>query len=138
MADRANKTTATEGDVSAFLAGIDNEQRRRDATLLAALMAEVTGEPAVLWGPSIVGFGSFHYRYETGREGDAPAVSFSPRKAQTVLYLSGGMERYAELLGRLGPHKTGQACLYVKRVDQADAAALREIVALSHRLAATT
>ena len=136
MADSANKTTATEGDVSAFLAGIADEQRQRDATLLAGLMAEVTGEPAVLWGPSIVGFGSFHYRYETGREGDAPAVSFSPRKAQTVLYLSGAMEQYAELLGRLGPHKTGQSCLYVKRVDQADPDALREIVALSHRLAA--
>jgi hypothetical protein len=138
MADSANKTTATEGDVGAFLEGIGDDQRRRDATLLAELMHEVTGEPAVLWGPSIVGFGAFHYRYETGREGDAPAISFSPRKAQTVLYLAGPMEQYAEPLGRLGPHKMGKACLYVKRVDQADPTALRDIIALSHRLGTAT
>ena len=133
----ANKTTATDGDVGAFLAGIADEQRRRDAISLAGLMREVTGQPAVLWGSAIVGFGAFHYRYPTGREGDAPAVAFSPRKAQTVLYLSGGMEQYADLLDRLGPHTTGKACLYVKRVDQADATALREIITLSYRLATT-
>jgi hypothetical protein len=138
MADSANKTTATEGDVGAFLEGIGDDQRRRDATLLAELMHEVTGEPAVLWGPSIVGFGAFHYRYETGREGDAPAISFSPRKAQTVLYLSGEMAQYEDLLGRLGPHTTGKACLYVKRVDRTDAAALRDIIALSYRLGTTS
>jgi hypothetical protein len=134
MADSANKTTATEGDVDAFLTGINDEQRRRDALALTGIMREVTGQPAVLWGSAIVGFGNHHYRYETGREGDMPAISFSPRKAQTVLYLSGMMEQYADLLDRLGPHKTGKACLYVKRVDQTDAGALREIVARSYSL----
>ena len=136
MVDSGNKTTATDGDVGAFLAGIDDERRRRDATLLAELMREVTGAPAVLWGPSIVGFGNHHYRYATGREGDAPAIGFAPRKAQTVLYLTGGMEPYAALLERLGPHKTGKGCLYLGRVDRADAGALREIIALSYRLGA--
>lgn len=138
MADSGNKTTATDGDVGAFLEGIEDDQRRRDATLLTGLMGEVTGEPAVLWGPSIVGFGSFHYRYPTGREGDAPAISFSPRKAQTVLYLAGGMEQYADLLDRLGPHKTGKACLYLKRLDQTDPAVLRDLITLSYRSATAT
>jgi hypothetical protein len=136
VADSANKTTATDGDVGAFLAGIGDDQRRRDATLLAEVMREVTGEPAVLWGSSIVGFGSRHYRYASGREGDVAAIGFSPRAAQTSLYLSGELEQYADLLERLGPHKTGKGCLYLKRVDQADAGALREIIARSHHLAA--
>jgi hypothetical protein len=134
VADNANKTTATDSDVGAFLDGIGDDQRRRDAKALVEVMSEVTGQPAVLWGPSIVGFGSHHYRYATGREGDMPAIGFAPRAAQTVLYLFGGMEPYAHLLERLGPHKTGKGCLYVKRVDQADADALREIIALSYRL----
>ena len=137
MADSANKTTATDGDVGAFIAGIGDEQRRRDAELLVEVMSEVTGEPAVLWGPSIVGFGSRHYRYASGREGDVAAVGFSPRAAQTSLYLSGTLEEYASALERLGPHKLGKGCLYLKRVDQADAGALREIVAQSYRIATT-
>jgi hypothetical protein len=138
MADSGNKTTATDGDVGAFINTIGDDQRRRDATLLIETLREVTGEPPVLWGPSIVGFGSHHYRYASGREGDTPAISFSPRAAQTTLYLSGLMEEYTGLLERLGPHKLGKGCLYLKRVDQADAGALREILALSYRLGTTT
>jgi hypothetical protein len=134
VADDANKTRATGGDVGAFVAGIGDDQRRRDAELLVEMMREVTGEPAVLWGPSIVGFGSRHYRYASGREGDVAPISFSPRAAQTTLYLSGPLEEYASLLARLGPHKLGKGCLYLKRVDRADAGALREIIALSYRL----
>ncbi|RSM69768.1 hypothetical protein DMB66_10305 [Actinoplanes sp. ATCC 53533] len=134
MADSANKTTATDGDVGAFLDGIGDDQRRRDAKALVEVMREVTGQPAVLWGSSIVGFGSHHYRYASGREGDMPPVGFAPRVAQTVLYLFGGMDQYAPQLARLGPHKTGKGCLYIKRVDQADPDALREIVARSYQL----
>jgi hypothetical protein len=137
VADSANKTTATDGDVGTFIEGIGDDQRRRDAVLLTGLMSEVTGEPAVLWGRSIVGFGSYHYTYATGREGDAPAVAFSPRAAQTVLYLYGGMEQYEGLLERVGPHKTSKGCLYLKRVDQVDIDALREIIALAYRTATT-
>lgn len=138
MADRsANKTTATGGDVTAFIDSVADEQRRCDARLLVEVMREVTGEPPVLWGASIVGFGSRHYRYASGHEGDTAAIGFSPRKAHSVLYLTGGMDDYADLLERLGQHRSGKGCLYLKRVDEADAAALREIIARSHRLAAT-
>lgn len=130
-----NKTTATDGDVGAFLDSVVDEQRRSDGRLLLGLMKETTGEPAVMWGPSIVGFGTRHYRYPSGREGDTAAVGFSPRKAYTVLYLTGGMEDYEDLLAGLGPHRTGKGCLYLKRVDHADAAALRDIVARSYRTA---
>ena len=136
MADSGNKTTATDGDVGAFINGIGDDQRRRDATLLIDTLREVTGEPPVLWGTSIVGFGSRHYRYDSGREGDTPAVSFSPRAAQTTLYLSGAMEEYASPLERLGQHKLGKGCLYLKRVDQADASVLHDVIARSYRLAA--
>ncbi|GAA0454927.1 hypothetical protein Ade02nite_03470 [Paractinoplanes deccanensis] len=118
-------------DVETFLATIDDERRQRDARLLVELMTEVTGEQPAMWGSAIVGFGARHYRYESGREGDVAAIGFSPRKAQTTLYLTGYMESYADLLERLGPHKTGKGCLYLKRVDQADQKVLRDIVARS-------
>ncbi|WP_308120761.1 DUF1801 domain-containing protein [Paractinoplanes bogorensis] len=122
--------------VEAFLATIGDEQRQRDARLLVALMGEVTGEPPAMWGTSIVGFGSRHYKYESGREGDVAAIGFAPRKAQTVLYLTGDLAAYGKMLELLGPHTLGKGCLYVKRVDQADQAALREIIARSFAAAA--
>lgn len=128
-----NKTTATDGDVDAFITTIADEQRRSDARLLVDLMKEVTGQPPVLWGTAIIGFGSQHYRYPSGREGDTVAVGFSPRKAQTVLYLNGGMDLYEDLLAQLGQHTTGKGCLYLKRVDQADQLALRAIVDRAYR-----
>ena len=122
-------------DVEVFLSTIGDEQRQRDARLLVRLMGEVTGEPPAMWGGGIVGFGSRHYRYESGREGDVAAIGFAPRKAQTVLYLTGYLQTYADLLERLGPHAHGKGCLYLKRVDQADQQALRDIVARSYAAA---
>ncbi|MEP7023126.1 MAG: DUF1801 domain-containing protein [Actinomycetota bacterium] len=136
MAGNSNKTTATEGDVRAFIDAVADGQRQRDARLLVGLMREVTGQPPVMWGAAIIGFGSRHYRYPSGREGDIAAVSFSPRKAQTVLYLTGGLDEYQDLMARLGPHQTGKGCLYLKRADQADDQALRDIVARSYHNAA--
>jgi hypothetical protein len=136
--DSANKTRPTSGDVAAFLAAVPDERRRADARFLADLMREVTGEPPVMWGSSIVGFGSRHYRYDSGREGDIAAVSFSPRKAQTVLYLTGVPQDYADLLTRLGPHSMGKGCLNLKRVDQADPTVLRAIIERSYQAARTT
>jgi Domain of unknown function (DU1801) len=138
MADNANQTVPGTGDVAAYVEAVPDEQRRRDARLLVELMGEVTGQPPVLWGPSIIGFGSRHYRYETGREGDTVAVGFAPRKAQTVLYLTGYLDGYADLLDRLGPHTRGKGCLYLKRADQADQTVLREIVARSYTRATET
>lgn len=130
-----NKTTATDGDVDAFITTIADGQRQRDARLLVDLMKEVTGQPPVLWGTAIIGFGSRHYRYPSGREGDTVAVGFSPRKAQTVLYLNGGMDLYEDLLAQLGQHTTGKGCLYLKRVDQADPPTLRAIIDRAYRAA---
>ncbi|MET7421956.1 DUF1801 domain-containing protein [Dactylosporangium sp. NPDC005555] len=121
-------------DVETFVAGVADERRREEARHLVALMGAVTGQPAAMWGSAIIGFGSRHYRYESGREGDVALVSFSPRKAQTVLYLTGGIDVYQDLLDRLGPYTAGKGCLYLKRVADADDAVLREIVRRSYNM----
>jgi hypothetical protein len=119
----------TSADVMAFIDAVPSQDRRSDARRLCELMGSVTGEPPVMWGPSVVGFGSYHYRYESGRTGDAPLAGFSPRKANLVVYLVGGFEdRYPALLDKLGPHKTGKSCLYLKRLDDVDVDVLRQLV----------
>jgi len=95
------------------------------------MMAEVTGEPAKMWGPSIIGFGTYHYVYESGREGDTMITGFSPRKAAHSIYLISGVEREAELLAKLGKYKTGKSCLYIKRLTDVDTDVLRELVVAS-------
>jgi hypothetical protein len=100
-------------------------------------MEEISGEPAVMWGPSIIGFGSYHYRYETGHEGDTPAIGFSPRKANLVLYVLGGYDGQEDLLARLGKHKTGKSCLYLNRLSDVDESALREMLQRSFAHAAS-
>lgn len=91
-------------------------------------MSEVTGEPATMWGPSIIGFGSYHYRYASGREGDAPLVGFSPRKTALTLYASAEEDMRAELLARLGPHKVGESCVYLKRLSDVDDQVLADLI----------
>lgn len=122
------KTRPTEQDVERFLDSIADERQRQDCRVVAAIMREVTGAEARMWGDSIVGFGSYHYRYASGREGDWPLTGFSPRKQNLTLYLSYGFEQHRELLQRLGRHKVGKACLYLKRLDDVDQAALRELI----------
>ena len=125
----SQKTLPGDASVEAFIAAVPNDARREDAQKLAALLAEWTGEPPVLWGSSIVGYGLYHYRYDSGHEGTAPLVGFSPRKASLVVYLVGGyQERYPELLEQLGPHKLGKGCLYLKRLDDVDHEVLRSLV----------
>ncbi|WP_049559111.1 DUF1801 domain-containing protein [Nonomuraea sp. SBT364] len=122
-------TVPTGASVDDFLAAVPGERRRADAERLRTILSEVTGEPAVMWGPSIVGFGSYHYTYASGRTGDWPLAGFSPRKQYLVVYLVGGFEeRHASVLARLGPHTTGKGCLYLKRLDDVDETALRELV----------
>lgn len=122
-------TVPTDASVDDFLAAVPDDRRRADAERLCALLREVTGEPPVMWGPSIVGFGSYRYTYGSGRTGDWPLVGFSPRKQQLVVYLVGGYEeRYPSVLARLGPHKAGKGCLYLKRLDDVDESALRELI----------
>ncbi|MET8312225.1 DUF1801 domain-containing protein [Micromonospora sp. NPDC005173] len=122
-------TVPTEVSVDDFLAAIPDERQRADAGRLRAIMGEVTGEPAVMWGPSIVGFGRYRYTYASGHSGEAPLAGFSPRKQNLVVYLVGGFEdRYGPILARLGPHRAGKGCLYVKRLDDVDGSALRELI----------
>jgi hypothetical protein len=122
------KTTRNDADVAAFLDAVPDSQRRDDARAACALMTEVTGAPPRMWGSSIVGFGTYHYRYSSRREGDWPPVGLSPRKQSLTIYLSAGLDRYADRLTRLGPHSTGKSCLYVKRLADVDQAVLRELV----------
>jgi hypothetical protein len=123
------KLAPTAADVDTFIDAVPDERRRSDARELCELMRSVTGEAPVMWGSSIVGFGSYHYRYESGRTGDAPLAAFSPRKANLVVYLVGGFEdRYPRLLEQLGPHKSGKACLYLKRLRDVDLDVLRQLV----------
>lgn len=125
------KTKPTAVSVADFIAAVENPVRRADAETLLAFFEEITGEPAVMWGPSIIGFGRYHYRYASGHEGDAPRLGFSPRKAQTVLYVMSGFEGQAEMIARLGKVKTSVACLYVNRLDQIDMDVLRELAVAS-------
>ncbi len=130
----ANKTQPTATSVEAFLAGVTPPARVEDARILIPLFARLTGEPAVMWGPSIIGFGTHRYRYESGREGETPRAAFAPRKAALVMYLHRnfpGAERHMERLGRF---TTGKGCLYVKRLADIDLAVLEALVteALTH------
>lgn len=127
------KTTRTEAGVAEFLAGVADPQRRADAQAACDLMTEVTGVAPAMWGPSIIGFGSYHYRYASGREGDAAPVSLSPRKQALTLYLSAGFDGADELLGRLGPHAVGKSCLYLKQLADVDESVLRQLVELAFR-----
>jgi hypothetical protein len=128
-----NKTRATGASVDEFLAAVEHPVRRGDGLRLLALMSEITGQPADMWGPTIVGFGRYHYKYASGREGDSPAVGFSPRKSSLSLYgLTHGPEA-AELLSRLGKHKTGAGCLYVTKLEDVDQGVLIELIRAGYR-----
>jgi Domain of unknown function (DU1801) len=123
-----SKTKPTTNSVPAFLDACTDEARREDAKALAKLMQKVTGKEPAMWGPSIVGFDSYHYTYESGREGDMPIVGFSPRKAANVLYGMIGFEGAEALLAKLGKHTTGKGCLYVKRLADLDMKVLETLV----------
>ena len=122
------KTRPGDASLESFVASIADESRRQDSRALLELMSEVTGESPRMWGENIVGFGSYHYRYESGREGDWFLAGFSPRKQNLTVYLMSGFDGYGQLLARLGKHKTGKACLYLKRLDDVDRDVLRELV----------
>lgn len=129
MAD--NKTKATKVSVAAFIEAIVDENKRADAKALVKMMQSASGEKPKMWGPSIIGFGSYHYKYESGREGDMPLAGFSPRKAATVLY---GVSRDSDseaLLAKLGNHTTGGGCIYIKKLADVDQKVLETLVSTS-------
>lgn len=128
-----NKTKPTSASVDDFIAKIENSRRRTDALTALNIYKKVTGLPPAMWGPSIIGFGSLHYVYETGREGDMPAAAFSPRKANMTFYVGDEFEGAEELYAKLGKHKKSVACLYINKLEDIDLDVLYEIIARQYR-----
>ena len=125
------KTRPTQQSVDQFLLGIADERRRQDSYAILALMQEITGAEPKMWGDSIVGFGAYHYKYASGREGDWFLTGFSPRKQNLTIYIISGFDEYTGLLGKLGKYKTSKSCLYINRLADVDRAVLEEIIARS-------
>ncbi len=123
-----NKTKPTGVSPTKFINELEDLQQRKDCKQLVKMMKAATGEKAVMWGPSIVGFGSCHYKYASGREGDIMLVGFAPRKNQLSLYLSCDIQRSADLLAQLGKHKTGKGCLYIKKLEDVDLDVLAALI----------
>ena len=125
------KTRQNDDSVIEFLESVDDDQRREDAFRALEIFTDVTGEPARMWGSAIIGFGEYHYVYESGREGDWMKTGFSPRKNALTLYIMSGFDRFDELMNKLGKYKTGKSCLYVKKLDDVDESVLRELIRAS-------
>ena len=125
------KTRPTKVKVRDFLNKIPDAERREDCFAVAKMMEEITGEKPQMWGPSIVGFGTYHYKYASGREGDWPVAAFSPRKGDLTLYLMPGFENRDELMSKLGKHKRGVSCLYVKRLSDIHIPTLKKLIKAS-------
>jgi hypothetical protein len=125
------KTKETDVSVIEFIENVENSKKRADAYLLLDLFKEVTGYEAKMWGPSIIGFGSYHYVYKTGHEGDAPLAGFSPRKAKISLYFAPEDTERDALLAKFGKHTTGKACVYINKVDDIDTDVLKELITQS-------
>ena len=123
-----NKTKPTKSSVAAFIEALTDHTRRADAKALVKLMQNATSEEPKMWGPSIIGFGSYHYKYDSGREGDMPLIAFSPRKAAIVLYNVGGFGGSEALRAKLGKHTTGKGCLYIKKLAEVDQQLLKTLV----------
>jgi hypothetical protein len=123
-----NKTKSTKSSVASFIAALPDPTRRADAKALVKAMQDATNEKPKMWGPSIVGFGCYHYRYDSGREGDMPIVGFSPRKTATVLYNVCGFDGAEELRAKLGEHTTGKGCLYIKKLSDVDPRVLQTLL----------
>jgi len=125
---KANKTQLSDISVESYYAAISDPSRRADCEALAAMMQKATGEPAKMWGPGIVGFGSYHYKYESGREGDMCKLGFASRKDAMALY-GLGIEANADLVAKLGKHKAGKGCLYIRKLDDVDTKVLKQMLA---------
>ena len=125
------KTQPNKGDVTDFLNSVENDTKREDSFTILELMKEATGEEPVMWGDSIIGFGTYRYKYASGREAEWFLTGFSPRVQNLTLYIMDGFEEYDDLLGKLGKHSTGKSCLYVKRLENIDLDILKEMIAKS-------
>ena len=124
----ANKTTPTKASVTTFLNSVEDSEKRADCRKVAAMMRRATGKRAKMWGPSIVGYGTYHYKYASGREGDFMLTGFSPRKQALTVYVMPGFARYDALMKKLGKFKTGKSCLYIKRLADVDEGVLEKLI----------
>ncbi len=127
------KTKPNDGDPNAFIASIEDLKKRNDAHELLEMMKKISGCQPKMWGDSIIGFGSYHYKYDSGREGDWFISGFSPRKQYLSIYIMSGFDRYNELLSRLGKYKTAKSCLYIKRLDDVDREVLYNLIQASYK-----
>ncbi|UWQ14960.1 DUF1801 domain-containing protein [Aliiroseovarius sp. M344] len=125
---KTNKTQATNQDAERFIEAVEPPSKRKDARILDQVFRKITGYHPAMWGPTIIGYGSYHYRYDSGREGDSLATGFSPRKARHSIYIMPGYADYGEILGRLGKHKMGKSCLYVNKLADIDLDVLGELI----------
>lgn len=123
-----NTTQPTKVSVTDFINAIEDKAKRADARKVAAMMRKATGKRARMWGSSIVGFGTYHYKYASGREGDSLVTGFSPRKQALTVYIMAGFSKYDTLMKRLGKYKTGKSCLYIKRLSDVDEAVLQQLI----------
>lgn len=123
-----NKTQPTRASVTEFIKAIDDPQKRADVRKVAAMMRKATGKRAKMWGSSIVGYGTYHYKYASGREGDFMVTGFSPRKQALTVYIMAGFSKYDSLMKKLGKYKTGKSCLYIKRLSDVDEAVLQQLI----------
>lgn len=126
-----NKTRPTSSSVLDFIDAMENDTRRSDSHVLLDIFEKITGHPPVLWGNSLIGFGSYHYKYDSGREGDMFMAGFSPRKKSLSIYMT-GHKRYPELMGKLGKHKTGGSCLYINKLSDVNLEVLSELIEISY------
>jgi hypothetical protein len=122
------KTKPRHASVRKFLESVDNEKRRADSFEVLEIMKQITGEEPKMWGPSIVGFGTYHYKYASGREGDWMVTGFSPRKQALTLYIMAGFSRYDELMSKLGKYKTGKSCLYINKLEEVHMPTLKRLI----------
>jgi hypothetical protein len=129
---KENKTKATEASVESYFSAIEDESRRKDCEALSALMTEATKQKPMMWGTSIVGFGSYHYKYESGREGDSCLVGFSSRKGDISIYIVASFPGQEELFSKLGKYKTGKGCLYIRKLSDVNLEALEQIIVASY------
>tara|TARA_R110002124_G_scaffold52930_2_gene151825 strand:+ start:945 stop:1451 length:507 start_codon:yes stop_codon:yes gene_type:complete len=134
VTNKPNKTAVTAVRVEEFIAEIPTDRRRAEAETLVEIFSRASGQPAVMWGSSIVGFGSSHYRYATGREGDTATIGFSPRKAKISFYTARNFREFPDLLERLGKHELAVGCLYVTKLDDVDLAVLEELLTRSYEV----
>lgn len=132
MAKAKNKTVENNSSVTDFIESIEDQKKKADSIIINALITELTGESPKMWGSSIIGYGNYHYKYESGREGDFMKIGFSPRKQSLTLYIMPGFGRYEEIMQLLGKYKTGKSCLYIKKLADVDLKALKELIKESY------